>query len=86
MTVLPGTVGSMTNFPSGRRGIGVQRPNHLDLVDAWTPIEENGFSMVADFHRDRIDLEFYVWNHKTQSVSDIPALELKHRATLRPAA
>src|SRR6266576_2825117 len=53
VVVVSGTVGSMTNFPSGSRGRGVQHPNHLDLVDAWTPIEENGF-MVADFHKDRI--------------------------------
>lgn len=85
VTVLPGTVGSKTNFPSGRRGVGVQHPTHLDMVDAWTPIEENGF-MLADFYKDRIDLAFYLWNGNTQSVDDIRGLEPRQRVTLRPTA
>ncbi|MGH6770131.1 MAG: hypothetical protein ACRECO_14035 [Xanthobacteraceae bacterium] len=85
VTIVPGTVGSMTNYPSSSRGIGVQHPVHLDMVDAWTPVEENGF-MVADFFKDKIDLAFYLWSHKRQTVADIQSLEPRHRVTLRPVA
>jgi hypothetical protein len=84
--VLPGTVGTRGSpFPSFARGIGVQHPNHLDMVDAWTPIEENGF-MVADFYKDRIDLAFYLWNGTSQRADDIQNIEPRHRVTLRPTA
>ena len=85
--IVPGTLGNTEQFRICRRDAeaAIQHPHHLDMVDAWPPFEENGF-MLADFYKDRIELAFYVWNHKTQSVSDIPALESKHRATLRPAA
>jgi hypothetical protein len=85
VTVVPGTLGTMTGFPSDSRGIGVQHPNHLDMVDAWTPIEENGFT-VADFYRDRIELAFFVWSHERQRVSDIRSLEPRHRVALQPVS
>jgi len=83
VTIVPGTVGSMTNYPSGNRGIGIQHPIHLDMQDAWTPVEENGF-MVADFHRDRIETAFYIWSHKRQKAEEIAKLEARQRVTLRP--
>jgi hypothetical protein len=55
------------------------------MVDAWTPIEENGF-IVADFYKDRIDLAFYLWNGTSQSADDIQNIEPGHRVTLRPTA
>lgn len=85
VTIVPGTVGSMTNYPSSSRGIGIQHPVHLDMEDAWTPLEENGF-MVADFHKDRVETAFYVWSHVRQRVEEIARLEPRHRVTLRPVA
>jgi hypothetical protein len=84
VSVIPGTVGTMTAFPSGSRGIGVLHPNHCDVTDAWTPIEKNGF-MLADFYKDRINLTFYVWSHNTQTTNDIARLEPARHATLRPS-
>ncbi len=84
IAIVPGTLGSATNFvSSGSRAAPLQHPHHLDMIDAWTPIEENGF-MLADFYKDRIDLEFYLWGHKAMSVNDIRGLGPRHRLTLRP--
>ena len=53
--------------------------------DDFVIIARSNEFMVADFYKDRIDLAFHVWSHKTQSVSDIPNLEARHRVTLHPA-
>jgi len=82
--VVPGTLGSALNFVSSRGG-PIQHPHHVDMIDAWTPVEENGF-MLADFYKEKIELTFYAWSHKGQQVTDIPSIDARHRATLRPAA
>jgi len=84
--IVPGTLSSLNNFVSGGpRGAPIQHPHHLDMIDTWPPFEENGF-MLADFYKDRLELAFYAWSHRRQQATDIPNIEARHRATLRPVA
>ena len=86
VSVLPGTIGTKgRSFPSSSRGNGIQTPNHLEVVDALKPVEQNGF-MVADFYKDRVDCAFYVWDGRSQVASDISVIEAKHRATFQPVS
>jgi hypothetical protein len=87
-TVLSGPVGSRTTplgWPSGRRGTGALPPAHLDMVEGVKPIEQHGFTLV-DFTPDRIALQLFKWDFRTQSVDAIDTLEPFRKAELvRPA-
>ena len=85
---LSGPIGSRTTplgWPSGRRGTGALPPAHLDMVEDVKPIEQHGFTLV-DFTPDRIALQFFKWDFRTQSVDAIDTLQPFHKAELgRPA-
>jgi hypothetical protein len=58
---------------------------HLDMVEDVKPIEQHGFTLV-DFTPDRIVLQLFKWDFRTQSVDAIDTLEPFHRTELvRPA-
>jgi hypothetical protein len=57
-------------------------PQHLDMVETVTPIEENGFLLI-DFTPEAITLRYFKWNQKTQAVSDIDTLEPFHTTELK---
>jgi len=83
-TVLAGPIGSRTTplgWPSGRRGTGAMPPAHLDMVEEVKPIERHGFTLV-DFTPDKIRLQFFKWDWKTQVVDDIDTLQPFHTTEL----
>ena len=74
-TVLSGPVGtSIRGFPSVVRGIGATVPEHLDMEESVTPIEDHGFTIV-DFLADGIRLRQFKWDVDRQSVEAIDTLE-----------
>jgi hypothetical protein len=85
IAVLPGTLGTSTGgWASEFRGVGPKVPQHLDMVETVTPIEENGFLLI-DFTPEAITLRYFKWNQKTQPVSDIDTLEPFHTTELKRA-
>jgi hypothetical protein len=83
IAVLPGTLGTSTGgWASEFRGVGPKVPQHLDMVETVTPIEENGFLLI-DFTPETITLRYFKWNQKTQAVSDIDTLEPFHTTELK---
>src|ERR1700738_2174383 len=83
IAVLPGTLGTSTGgWASEFRGVGPMAPKHLDMQEAITPIEENGF-LIADFTPEDITLRYFKWNQKTQPVSDIDTLEPFHTTVIK---
>jgi hypothetical protein len=87
-TVLAGPIGSRTTpngWPSGRRGTGAMPPAHLDMIEDIKPIEQHGFTLV-DFTPDKIVLQFFKWDFRTQTVDAIDTLQPFHTTELvRPA-
>jgi hypothetical protein len=87
-TVLAGPLGSRTTpqgWPSGRRGTGALPPAHLDMVEQVKPIEQHGFTLV-DFTSDKIVLQFFKWDYKTQSPDDMDTLQPFHvKELIRPS-
>jgi hypothetical protein len=87
-TVLAGPIGCRTGplgWPSGRRGTGAMPPAHLDMVEDVKPIEQHGFTLV-DFTPDKIVLQFFKWDWKTQPVENIDTLRPFHITELiRPS-
>jgi hypothetical protein len=80
IAVLPGPLGTSNGgWASEFRGVG---PQHLDMQETITPIEENGF-LLADFTPENIRLRYFKWNQKTQPVSDIDTLEPFHTTELK---
>ena len=81
--VLSGSIGTApAGWPSARRGIGATPPAHLDMRETIKPIEEHGFTIV-DFLPDRIVLQLFKWDRKTQAPEAIDTLQPFHRAELR---
>lgn len=79
VTVLPGTIGSKGRGFASRTRL----PNHLDMIETMKPVLQNGFT-IADFYKDRIDLDFYLWDGTSQSATSIGGLAPAERVTLRP--
>src|SRR5262249_58350013 len=82
--VLSGPIGSRTTplgWPSGRRGTGAMPPAHLDLVEEVKPIEQHGF-VLADFTADKILLQLFKWDYRTQPVEAIDTLAPFHTTEL----
>jgi hypothetical protein len=83
IAVLPGPLGTSNGgWASEFRGVGPKPPQHLDMEETITPIEENGF-LLADFTPESITLRYFKWNQKTQPVSDIDTLEPFHTTELK---
>jgi hypothetical protein len=83
IAVLPGPLGtSKGGWASEFRGVGPKPPQHLDMQETITPIEENGFLLV-DFTPESITLRYFKWNQQTQPVNDIDTLEAFHTTELR---
>ena len=68
-------------FPSSARGVGASAPAHLDMHQVIPPIEQHGFTL-ADFLHDRIVLQFFKWDRKTQPLDAIDELQPFHTAVL----
>jgi hypothetical protein len=80
--VLAGPIGtSPAGWPSARRGAEATPPMHLDMREEIKPIEQHGFTL-ADFLPDRIVLQFFKWDVKTQSPDAIDSLEPFHTTEL----
>jgi len=76
--VLAGPIGTAPGaWPSAFRGVGSTPPDHLDIVEEVKPIEQHGFT-IADFLPDRIKLQFFKWDLKTQPPEAIDKLEPFH--------
>ncbi len=76
---LAGPLGtSPRGWPSAFRGIGPKRPAHLDLQELLPPIEQHGFTLI-DFSSNRIAMQFFKWDVKTDSPDAIDRLEPFHR-------
>jgi len=85
IAVLPGPLGtSKGGWASEFRGVGPKPPQHLDMQETITPLEENGF-LLADFTPEKITLRYFKWNQKTQPTSDIDTLEPFHTTELKRA-
>jgi hypothetical protein len=83
IAVLPGPLGTSNGgWASEFRGVGPKPPQHLDMQEIITPIEENGFLLV-DFTPEQITLRYFKWNQKTQPISDIDALQAFHTTELK---
>jgi hypothetical protein len=83
IAVLPGPLGtSKGGWASEFRGVGPKPPQHLDMQETITPLEENGFLLV-DFTPENITMRYFKWNQKTQPVSDIDTLEPFHTTELK---
>jgi hypothetical protein len=83
IAVLPGPLGtSKGGWASEFRGVGPKPPQHLDMQETITPIEENGFLLV-DFTPENIALRYFKWNQRTQPVNDIDTLEAFHTTELK---
>jgi hypothetical protein len=81
-TILSGPIGTRPGgWPSGRRGIGASRPEHLDLREEIAPVEQHGFT-IADFTTDGVDLRFFKWDVKSQPLDTIDSLQPFHTAHL----
>src|SRR3984957_3944309 len=83
IAVLPGPLGtSKGGWASEFRGVGPKPPQHLDMQETITPLEENGFLLV-DFTPESITMRYFKWNQKTQPVSDIHTPEPFHTTELK---
>ncbi len=83
IAVLPGPLGtSKGGWASEFRGVGPKPPQHLDMQETVTPIEENGF-LLADFTPENITLRYFKWNQQTQPITDIDTLEAFHTTELK---
>ena len=81
-TVLAGPIStSATGWASAFRGVGPTPPAHLDLREEVAPIEQHGFT-IADFHADRIELRFFKWDVRTESVEAIDHMSPFHTSVL----
>ena len=81
-TVLAGPISTGDAvWPSTFRGVGATPPSHLDMREEIRPIEQHGFTLV-DFLPDRIALQFFKWDVKTQAPEAIDSLEPFHKAEL----
>jgi hypothetical protein len=83
-TVLSGPIGCRTGpigWPSGRRGTGAMPPAHLTMDEQVKPIEQHGFTIV-DFMPDKMVLQFFKWDWKTQAPEAIDTLQPFHTAEL----
>lgn len=73
--VLSGPIGtSPEGFPSVVRGISATPPEHLDLEEIATPVEDHGFTLV-DFLSDRIVLRQFNWDVDREPVAAIDRLD-----------
>jgi hypothetical protein len=81
-TVLAGPIGTgSNNWPSAFRGVGATPPAHLDVQERITPLEQHGFTL-ADFLPDRIVLQFFKWDVRTQHPDAIDNLQPFHTEEL----
>jgi len=81
-TVLSGPIGTGPGgWPSAFRGIGPTPPAHLDLQEDVKPIEQHGF-VLMDFLADRIVVQLFRWDVKSQPPEAIDTLEPFHTSTL----
>jgi hypothetical protein len=77
IAVLPGPLGTSDGgWASEFRGVGPKPPQHLDMEETVSPIEENGF-LLADFTPEIITLRY------SQPITDIDTLEPFHTTELR---
>jgi hypothetical protein len=83
IAVLPGPFGTSDGgWASEFRGVGPKPPQHLDMEETVTPIEENGF-LLADLTPEMKTLRYFKWNQKTQPITDTDTLEPFHTTELR---
>ncbi len=76
--VLAGPIGtSPGGWPSAFRGVGPKPPQHLEVREEVSPVEQHSFT-IADFLPDRIRLRFFKWDIKTQPTDVIDRLEPFH--------
>jgi hypothetical protein len=69
-----GTLGSSgPGFPTIFRGIGAEVPTDLDVDQAFTPMEKNGFSII-DVTPEKMVINMYAWI-PPEPVEDIATLE-----------
>jgi hypothetical protein len=73
---------SNSGWASEFRGVGPKPPQHLDMEETVTPIEENGF-LIADFTPENITLRYFKGDQKTQPVTEIDSLDPFHTTELR---
>jgi hypothetical protein len=74
-SALSGSIGTRdTGWPSGKRKVLPQPSKHLAMEEIVKPIEQHGFTLI-DFTPNKMKLQMFVWNKKTQSVEDIDRLE-----------
>ncbi len=60
-TILSGPLGTgRGGWPSSARGTGAKPPAKLEVEEALSPIEENGF-IIADFTPEKIAIQFFRW-------------------------
>src|SRR5262249_35524111 len=76
--VLAGPIGtSPGGWPSAFRGVGPKPPEHLDMHEEISPIEQHSFT-IADFLPDRVRLQFFKWDVKSQTPEAIEGLQPFH--------
>jgi hypothetical protein len=78
VTMLPGTLGTGSRFHTD-----AQHPNHLDAINEWGLVGENGF-MIADFYADRVDCSFYNLEGSAQNLAGLSTINESYRTTLQP--
>jgi hypothetical protein len=80
VTVLSGPLGTGDLlWPSAFRGVGATPPEHLDMEEKLSPLEENGF-IIADFTQDSITLRFFRFDyHKQDPASSIHSRHFARR-------
>jgi hypothetical protein len=77
-TVVAGPIGTdPEGWPSHSRGTPPRVPNHLEMREHFTAVEQHGFTML-DFYAGRMQLQFFRWDRSTQSVEDIDELRPFH--------
>ena len=77
-TVVAGPIGTDPGgWPSHARGTAPKVPNHLEMREHFTPVEQHGFTLL-DFFPGRMQLQFFRWDRSTQSVEDIDELRPFH--------
>ncbi len=84
--VVSGPIGTrQQGFLSVSRGVPATPSNHLDVEEAFEPIENHGFVLV-DFYPDRVSLRQFKWDANRETVDAIDRLEPFYSAELeRPA-
>ena len=77
-TVVAGPIGTDPGgWPSHARGTAPKVPNHLEMHEHFTPVEQHGFTLL-DFSPGRMQLQFFRWDRNKQSVEDIDELRPFH--------